>query len=447
LGWYNVFSRFVSLTSNRSRFMGSLSSAPVWAWMVTGAGVAVNMCLGILYGWSVWKANLLAPKGVEPGAPMTGRDEGWTYLSDERATWAYAICGFMFALFMIPGGRLQDRYGPRVGATLAGLCLGAGCILAGLMRSYLGLVLGFGVLGGIGMGLGYAAATPAAIRWFGPHRRGLIVGLVVGGYGGAAVYISPLAKYLISEQGLTGSFVSLGVFFAVVIVAAGQFLRMPPPGYTAPAAPPTAKAHLSLTATDRTAQEMLGTWQFFALLFLFVGSAQAGLLVIANATPILNNTAKTVTFFAANAWLLASYGGLINASGRVGTGTYSDRIGRTNAFALNGLAATAALFALPAVIESGNVWLLFLTVGVVYWQYGGTLSLMPAWTADFYGAKNLGLNYGLVFLGWGIAFFVPLGAGMIKDATGSLDMAFYLSGGLLAGAIGLSRFVRRPACE
>jgi OFA family oxalate/formate antiporter-like MFS transporter len=425
--------------------MGQPASVPARGYVVTAAGMSVNLCLGILYAWSVWKAGLVAPKGVDPGTPMTGLNEGWTYLNDSQATWAYAICGFTFALFMVPGGRLQDRYGPRVGATLAGLCLGAGCVVAGLMKSYLGLILGFGLLGGIGMGLGYAAATPAAVRWFGPHRRGLIVGLVVAGYGGAAVYIAPLAKTLIADHGLTGSFVALGVLFAVVIVAAAQLLKMPPPGYVPPAGPVSTKPRPHVTGPDRNAVEMLGTPQFFALVFLFVGSAQAGLLVIANAAPILNKTAAGIAFFAANAWLLAAYGGVVNASGRVGTGTYSDVVGRVNAFTLNGVLAAACLLALPAVIAAENVWLLFLLVGVVYWQYGGTLSLMPALTADYYGAKNLGLNYGLVFLGWGIAFFVPQLAGFIKDATGSLDLAFYISAGLLVAAIAVSRFVRRPA--
>ena len=422
----------------------SQNGVPPRALLVTAAGMIVNLCLGILYAWSVWKSKLLATAENPAGSPMSGLNEGWTYLSDAQATWAYAICGFTFALFMIPGGRLQDRYGPRVGCTLAGICLGTGCVLAGLMQSYLGLVVGFGILGGIGMGLGYAAATPAAVRWFGPHRRGLIVGLVVAGYGGAAIYIAPLAKSLIAEDGLTNSFVVLGILFATVIVIAAQFLKMPPPGYVPPAAAESAKPRPMVTGADLGAKEMLGTWQFFALVFLFIGSAQAGLLVIANAAPILNKTASGIAFFAANAWLLASYGGVVNASGRVGTGTYSDAIGRTNAFALNGLLAAACLFALPSVMTAANVWLLFITVGVVYWQYGGTLALMPAWTADYFGPKNMGLNYGLVFLGWGIAFFIPQAAGFIKDATGSLDGAFYLSGGILLAAIVLSRFVKKP---
>src|SRR5713226_4988883 len=204
--------------------MNQPARVPPKAWVLTFAGTAVNLCLGILYAWSVWKSGLIADKDHPAGTPMSGVNEGWVYLTDAQATWAYALCGFIFALFMIPGGRLQDRYGPKLGATLGGLFLAGGCILAGLMKSYAGLILGFGVLGGIGMGLGYAAATPAAVRWFGAHQRGLIVGLVVGGYGGAAIYISPLAKELIASYGLSGSFIGLGCLFALVVIVAGQLL-------------------------------------------------------------------------------------------------------------------------------------------------------------------------------------------------------------------------------
>src|SRR5436305_5569198 len=207
------------------------SKVPPRAWVVTFAGTAVNLCLGILYAWSVWKANLVGNKDHPAGSPMSGLDAGWTYLTDAQATWAYAVCGMIFALVMIPGGRMQDRYGPRFGATLGGLFLAGGCILAGLMKTYLGLLLGFGVLGGMGMGFGYAAATPAAVKWFGPDQRGLVVGLVVGGYGGAAVYIAPLARFLIAHYGLSGSFLGLGILFAVVVIIAGQLLSWPPPDY------------------------------------------------------------------------------------------------------------------------------------------------------------------------------------------------------------------------
>ncbi len=419
-------------------------SVPARAWAVTAAGTAVNLCLGILYGWSVWKAALV--NEARAGQPMEGLNEGWTYLNNFQGTVAYAVCGVTFALFMIPGGRLQDRYGAKIGATLGGLFLAVGCVVAGLMKSYEGLILGFGVLGGIGMGLGYAAATPAAVKWFHSSRRGLIVGLVVAGYGAAAVYISPLADYLIRTHGLTGSFVGLGALFAVVVVVAGQLLRPPPPGYVAPAPlqEQGANAPRAAQTQDFAAKQMLGTWQFYGLVFLFIGSAQSGLLVIANAKTFLTDAAGKTGFFAENAWLLVTFIGVVNALGRVGTGRYSDRVGRLNAYAINGLVSALCLFAAPWVIAEKNVLLLFAIIGVMAWQYGGTLAVMPAVTADYYGPKNMGLNYGLVFVGWGAAFFVPQLAGYIKDQTKQWDGAFYLSGGLLVAAVLLSRIIRKP---
>jgi len=414
---------------------------PARAWVVTFAGTAINLCLGILYAWNVWKSRLIGTGSHKPGDAMTGIDEGWTYLTSAEATWAYSICGFVFALSMIAGGRIQDRFGPKIGATGGGLFLAAGCILSGLLKSYTGLILGFGILGGVGMGLAYAATTPAAVKWFGPHQRGLIVGLVVGGYGGAAIYISPLAKYLIAEYGISGSFIGLGVFFAAVVIVAGQLLSWPDSNYL----PPTSTAETpQMTRVDWPAASMVGTWQFYALVFLFFGSAQSGLLVIGNATDILKKTASE-EFFAAFGWVLSSFGGLVNAVGRVGTGLYSDRIGRTNAYLVNGFVAALCVVATPWIMQSGSVELLFVVIGIAYWQYGGGLALLPAFTADFFGAKNMGFNYGLVFLGWGGAFFVPQIAGYINDQTDSLDYAFYLSGGLMMVAVAVCVVTRRPA--
>lgn len=421
-------------------------SVPFRAWVVTYAGMAVNLCLGILYAWSIWKGKLVATPGHEAGSAMDGLNTGWSYLTDAQATWAYSIGGMTFALCMIPGGIVQDRLGPKVGATAGGLFLVAGCMVAGLLKSYLGLVIGFGLLGGIGMGLGYAAATPAAVKWFGPHRRGLVVGIVVGGFGAAAIYVSPLAQALIDAYGITGSFVGLGSLFAVVIIVAGQLLAWPPTGYVTPppAVQASARQAASMTARDWKAKEMASTWQFYALVALFFGQAQSGLLVIANAKPLLSQLSSGGGFFQENAWLLPAYVGLINAIGRVGTGFYSDKLGRINAYLLNGGVSAVCLLALPAIIQAEGSLALFAAVGVVAWQYGGCLSLMPAITADFFGPKNLGFNYGLVFLGWGLAFLIPLAAGFIKDATGSLDVAFYGSGGLLAVLVLASKFVRRP---
>lgn len=421
----------------------SIEKVPTQAWITTFSGTAINLCLGILYAWSIWKSALV---NVDlAGQAMTGINEGWVYLTNAQAATPFSLCVIIFALLMIPGGRIQDKISPKFGATVGGLLLAAGCIVAGLMKSYTGLIIGFGILGGAGMGIGYAAPTPAALKWFGPEKRGLIAGLVVGGYGGAALYIGWLGQKLINAYGVTGSFVALGSFFAVVVVIAGQMLKAPPEGYV----PPTAISNTGTTqATEKThnweAGDMMKTWQFYALVFMFILTTQSGLLIISSAKGLMVRTAKDMPFFVANAWLLVSFGGLVNASGRVGTGYYSDKIGRLNAYCLNCGVSALCLFSLPFVISTENLFLLFLVVGVAYWQYGGGLALMPSFTADFFGAKNLGFNYGLVFLGWGLGFFMARVGGVIQDATGSLDLAFYISGALLVVGVILAKLTPKP---
>ena len=424
---------------------GQVTKEPAQAWITTFAGTAINLCLGILYAWSIWKSSLV---DVDKAGQVIeeGMNAGWTYLTNAQAATPFSLCIIIFALLMIPGGRIQDKFGPKVGATVGGLFLAAGCIVAGLMKSYAGLVFGFGILGGIGMGIGYASPTPAALKWFGPHKRGLIAGLVVGGYGGAALYIGPLAQYLIDHYGITGSFVGLGILFAVVVIIAGQLLRTPPEGYVPPSPPAGAISKHVAAATKHNwnASEMVKTWQFFALVFMFMLTTQSGLLIIANAKGMMVHAGKNIPFLAANAWILVSFGGFINAAGRVGTGFYSDKMGRVNAYCMNCTISALCLFSLPFVIAMQNVVLLFLVVGIAYWQYGGGLALLPSFTADFYGPKNLGFNYGLVFLGWGAGFFMARLGGTIEDMTGSLNTAFYISGALLIAGVILARITTRP---
>jgi OFA family oxalate/formate antiporter-like MFS transporter len=428
-----------------------LEKVPGKAWVVTFAGTAINLCLGMLYAWSVWGAKLTVPKLPDGkfneallGTALPGINSAWTYLSNAQVATPYSLCVIIFALLMIPGGRIQDKYGPKVGATIGGLFLAAGCIVAGLMRSYEGLIIGFGIMGGIGMGIGYAAPTPAALKWFGPHKRGLVAGLVVGGYGGAALYIAPLARWLIADYGLSGSFIIIGVFFAVVVIIAGQLLAWPPTGYVPPVSAASiagAPAKTAMTTYDWPASEMVKTWQFFALVLMFIGTTQSGLLIIAFASPL------GAPLLGAMAWTLVSFGGLVNACGRIGTGLYSDKIGRTNAYTLNCLVSALCLFVLPAVIGMKSVFLLFLAVGIAYWQYGGGLALMPSFTADFFGPKNLGFNYGLVFIGWGLGFFMARLGGTIRDITGNLNWAFYISAMVLIAAVILARVTKRPSAE
>jgi OFA family oxalate/formate antiporter-like MFS transporter len=249
---------------------------------------------------------------------------------------------------------------------------------------------------------------------------------------------------LIDKYGISGSFIGLGAFFALVVVIAGQMLKSPPEGYVAPTLSGAGVATANSTVTNWEPADVVKTWQFYALVVMFILTTQSGLLIIGNANGLMLKAAKGLPFFAANAWILVSFGGLVNACGRVGTGFYSDKIGRLNAYCLNCGVSALCLFSLPYIIGTQSVGLLFLAVGIAYWQYGGGLALMPSFAADFFGPKNLGMNYGLIFIGWGLGVFVTRLAGTIEDVTGSLSYAFYLSGALLVAGVILAQMTKRP---
>jgi MFS family permease len=409
-----------------------VAKEPAKAWRVVFAGMVVNLCLGCLYAWSVWVKYLTDAKLMAA--------QGWTPLTAEQASNPASLCILIFALLMIPGGKIQDKYGPTVAASIGGIAIGAGLILAGIMKSYAGILIGFGILGGIGMGVGYAAPTPAAVKWFGPHKRGMVAGIVVGGYGLAAFYVAPVAKWLITTYSMSASFYVLGIVYLIVILIAAQLLAWPEPGYVPPPPPATAQAAAraaTQTRFDWTASEMLRTWQFYALVAMFTINTQAGLLLIGHA-------AKMIEKIMAAGYLLVSWGAIFNTCGRIGTGIISDKIGRMNALIINYIAACIVMFAFPYLLSIKNVVLLFIATAIGFWCYGGGLSLFPSFTADFYGPKNLGFNYGLVFIGWGLGAFMPKLAGYIYDKYKSYDYAFYIAGLLIILGIILALITKRP---
>lgn len=403
---------------------------PGRAWSVILAGTTINLCLGCLYAWSVWLKYLTNDVYMKA--------HGWAgALTTEQASNPKSLCILIFALLMIPGGKIQDKYGPCVAGTIGAVFMGTGLIIAGTAHSYGGILWGFGVGGGIAMGIAYAAPVPATRKWVGPHQIGVMLGLTVAGYGGAAFYVAPLIKWLIVSYSLSLSFLVLGIAYLIVITICANILAWPEEGYVGPQPTTEAGKKAAATAVDWTAGEMVGTWQFYCLVAMFCLNTQAGLLIIGHA-------AKIVKPFLSSGFILVAAGGAVNALGRVGTGKYSDIIGRDKAYMINAAVAALCMFSLPMMIAAKSLVMTFTACMLAYWVYGGGLALMPSYTADFYGPKNLGFNYGLVFMGWGMGAFMPKLAGRIRDATGSYDMAFYIAGGLLILAIGIALIAKKP---
>src|SRR5512147_229157 len=393
-------------------------------WLVTIAGVAMNLALGILYAWSMFSKQLT--EAVEKGG------FGW---SKTQATLPYTVAIACFAIMMVPAGRLQDRFGPRIVATIGAVLCGLGLIAASLGNpgSLLPAILGFGVLAGAGIGLGYASATPAAVKWFPPEKKGLITGLVVAGFGLAPVYIAPLSKYLLGTYGISSSFRILGIAFIIAAGIAAQFITNP----TAPAAV-NKSGPKNAPSQDFTWREMLRTPAFYSLYIQYACAATAGLMIIGHLAKIVavqsGNTIKIGFLFVA---LLA----IFNAGGRVVAGIVSDYIGRiiTLVFVCIMQATVMAFFPQFSTISG-----FMIGSALVGFNYGACLSLFPSTTADYWGTKNLGMNYGILFTAWGVGGILgPMLAGSLADASGSYAMAYYIACGLLAFAafMGMASYI------
>ena len=432
-------------------------------WAVTFAGMGVNLALGVLYAWSV----------IKKAIPS---DWGW---DDADKALPYSIACIVFAVMMVPAGRLQDKIGPRWVATVGGILTGLGCILTSFATSVLWYVLGFGILAGAGIGLGYASATPPAVKWFPARMTGLIAGLVVAGFGLASVYISPLANYITGND-LTGRpRPALQELITAQTVADAEVRSALETLAKAEADPQKTGMQDALAAVVAKKSAKQGadaqllamkegnihrTLLFFGIGFLILvtllaqflqapppgyrsekpaasGSAPAATTPPVNVNP--GELLKTPLFyllwimFACGAgaglmiignvttiaklgrieagFILVAFLAIGNASGRILAGMLSDRIGRLWTMCIIFLFQAALML----LLRTGLTDMAAFTVisMLLGFNYGSCLSVFPSAVKDNFGLKNFGVNYGLVFTAWGAGGFVfPLLAGKLFEA-------------------------------
>lgn len=372
-------------------------------WIVVLAGIGINLAFGVLYAWSIFAGKL--------------QDSlGWT---KTESALPYTVAIIMFAIMMIPAGSLQDKFGPRIIATVGGLLIGTGCILAGSLTTLPGLVFSFGILAGSGIGLGYAATTPAAVKWFAPEKKGLITGLVVGGFGLASLYIVPLSKHLLSTYDIFASFRILGILFLIITVPLAQLLKNPDTPVVS-TNPETAKKK----KFDLDFKQMIKTKEFYLLWFMFFAGATGGLMTIGGLKSIVK-----VSLGEGAAFQLVAFAAIANALGRPMAGSISQKLGRGKTMTLLYILQAAALFLFHGLDSYVTV---FAAACMIYFSYGAMLSVFPSACGDNYGTKNLGLNYGILFSAWGVGGTVgPMLGSKIADVTGSYALAFNIAAGLL----------------
>jgi OFA family oxalate/formate antiporter-like MFS transporter len=396
-------------------------------WIVTFAGTGINLALGVLYAWSVISKQIT-------------KEWGW---NETQAALPYSVAIAVFALMMVPAGRMQDKLGPRLVATLGGIFCGIGCILASMGQSLTGMVLGFGILAGAGIGFGYASATPPAVKWFPPARTGLIAGLVVAGFGLASVYIAPLANYSLSAFGIQTTFLILGIAFLLVVVLLAQLLKNPPAGYKPVGNPDPVKAGSAPkapAADDYEWTEMVRTPQFYLLWFMFVFGAGAGLMIIGKLAKIVDLQAGIKAGFIFVAMLAVG-----NAGGRIAAGILSDKIGRTLTMSIVFVFQAILMFLLRGLDTYGTLFLASILIG---FNYGANLSVFPSATKDYFGLKNFGVNYGFVFTAWGVGGILgPMLSGHIFDTHKNFDSAYLIAAICLMIAASLAFVTRAPKAK
>ncbi len=356
-------------------------------WVLAIAAFLMQLALGSVYAWSVF---------LKPVASLYYHVPAKLLGSAELKPTNFTFSIVLLALGITAGfgGYLNNRFGPRVVATAGGILYGIGVLLAAFAApNIFVLYLTFGIIGGIGIGLGYIVALAMLIKWF-PDRRGFITGLAVAGFGGGALITGLVAAALIASVGVNNTFLYLGIAYLVVIVVVAQFFRTAPDGYAPAGWTPSARQQSDRVARDYTLLEAFRLPRWYLLWLILALNVTAGAALISVASPLAQ---KFTGVDAVTAALLVSVIGIFNGAGRLFWGWLSDGIGRPFTF-LSMFVIQAIVFALlPSV---SNFTVLLIPAAIIALCYGGGFGTMPAFAADFFGPKNAGTIYGAMLTAW-----------------------------------------------
>jgi MFS transporter, OFA family, oxalate/formate antiporter len=398
-------------------------------WGLVAAALLLQFSIGAVYAWSVFARALQE-------SPAFG-------LSKVEVTVPFEVTIGMIFIGTYIGGRIQDRRGPRLVALIGAAIYGVGTLLASFARTgdqlWL-LVLGYGVLGGFGLGLAYIVPIAMLQKWF-PDRRGLITGLAVGGFGFGAVITAPIAQWLIGRNPdvPTAAFLPLGIAYLVLGLAGAALFRNPPAGYAVPGFVPKTTGRVVDSGKDYTQGEALRTWQWFALAAILTLAVLAGISLISQAAASFVDIAGYSALAAASA---VGALGLFNGAGRIFWAALSERLGRMTTFVAILAIEGVCLLLLPHV---GSPVLFFILAALIYLCYGGAFGTMPATAGDFFGLKYAGAIYGLMLIGWSIGGVVgPLIAAALIGGEKNYTGAYTTIGIIALVAIVLPLITRMP---
>lgn len=393
-------------------------------WGIAFAGVVLQVVLGSVYAWSVFRV------------PLT-KQFHWTI---PQVTLTFTISIFVLGVAAFFGGLWLNRSGPRVVALTGALLYGVGTLLASFSGDRLWwLYLSYGVIGGTGLGFAYIVPISVLVKWF-PDRRGLITGIAVGGFGAGALVTAPVATHLIQAVGVLPTFADLGAAYAILGLLTAYFMQNPPAGWLPEGWTPSPKLTAERSAKDYTLKSALMTWQWWALWLILFLNTSAGISVISQESPIFQELAKVTVIVAAGMVGIVSIG---NAFGRVFWAWISDIITRRFAFVVMFLLQVILFWVLPTITSAT---LLTILSFIILMCYGGGFGTLPAFTADYFGSKNVGPIYGLMLTAWGAASaFGPLLVANMRQATGTYRSGFHVLSEVVLVSTLLPLIIRPPA--
>jgi len=358
-------------------------------WLIPVGAVTVHICIGSVYAWSTFNRPIIA---LFPNAPAWFRPPYTTF------TAALVLLGLSAAF----GGPWVERRGPRVAATAAAVFFGVGLLMGGVglaVRQPLLVFLGMGVVGGIGCGLGYIAPVSTLVKWF-PDRRGMATGMAIMGFGGGAFLAGYLNAYFVSVLGVARTVMVLGAAYFIIMMIGASILRRPPAGWAPPGWVRPAKSNQMIADRSVTRNQALQTRQFYLLWGMLFINVTAGIGILAQASPIMQDLFHKTALEAAAVVSIVS---LFNAGGRFFWASFSDYIGRRNTYIIFFLAQMTLFLWIPHLASSGN-WVLFeAALFVVFTMYGGGFATVPAFLADIFGADNVGAIHGSLLTAWSAA--------------------------------------------
>jgi len=342
-----------------------------------------------------------------------------------------------FATGVLIGGRVQDKIGPRWVATTGGALVGLGLVLAGVIgNNPTGIAVCFGVITGLGIGFGYGSVLPAALKWFHPSKKGLVSGLILGGFGLASVHYALVTNALLSSQGIEKTLLYMGAVIIIVSVIIAQLVKNPPSDYVPPEPGNLPPSAASSVPVDFVWREMIQTRRFYFMFIIFLFSASMGLMIIGNVAKIASIQASVT-----DAAFLIILVAIMNALGRIIGGITSDKIGRVNTLFI---VIILQMFNMIGFVYYQNLTTLIFGLVMVGLCFGAFLAIFPALTADQYGLKNYGGNYGIVYLAYGFAGVVaPLIADFFYDLNGNFNTTYMICAALMVVMVFVNYLLKR----